>query len=244
MIPSKVVEKVVVCRDVAHIYLKLLKPIVKPTPGQFVMVWVPGYEEIPMSVSDFSDDILRITVKCRGPTTNYLVRELPVGSYLGVRGPYGKGVTEDLISGKGLFIVGGIGIAPILYLVKYYRELIKGSKLLAGFVSRDESKVTDELINYLEVDMVSEDVDGATVIDLLKKYLPSINNYDYYLVSGPKAVLDQVVNLVGDSLRGYILTESLMKCGLGFCGSCALKDFLVCRDGTLVDASRYRWLIS
>ncbi|MEM3904642.1 MAG: hypothetical protein QXP11_03185, partial [Sulfolobales archaeon] len=60
MIPSKVVEKVVVCRDVAHIYLKLLKPIVKPTPGQFVMVWVPGYEEIPMSVSDFSDDILRI----------------------------------------------------------------------------------------------------------------------------------------------------------------------------------------
>jgi dihydroorotate dehydrogenase electron transfer subunit len=92
--------------------------------------------------------------------------------------------------------------------------------------------------------VVSEDVDGVTVIDLLKKYLPSINNYDYYLVSGPKAVLDQVVNLVGDSLRGYVLTESLMKCGLGFCGSCALKDFLVCRDGTLVDASRYRWLIS
>jgi len=244
MIPSKVVEKVFICRDIAHIYLKLLKPMVKPLPGQFVMVWVPDYEEIPMSVSGFSEDVLRITVKCRGPTTNYLVRELPVGSYLGVRGPYGRGVTEDLISGVGLFIVGGIGIAPILYLVNYYRDLVRGSKLLAGFVSREESRVTEELVNYLDVDVVSEDVDGVTVIDLLKNYLLSINNYDYYLVSGPKAVLDQVVNLIPSSFRGYVLTESLMKCGLGFCGSCALKDFLVCRDGTLVDAGRYRWLIS
>ncbi len=245
MNPSKVVGKDLVAKGIAHIYLKPLREFKRPVPGQFVMVWVPGLEEIPMSVSDYSAGIIRITVKVRGATTNYLVNELPLGSYLGVRGPLGKGITEDMVCGRGLLVAGGIGIAPISYIIKSYSKLLTGSKLLAGFASKDELPVVDELIKYLDVELISEDLTGGgTVIDLLRKELRSGAKYDYCIVSGPKAVLDQAAVLIPDHVRGYLLTESLMKCGIGFCGSCALKDFVVCRDGTLVDVVSYRRLIS
>lgn len=245
MIPSKVVRKEVIAKDIAHIYLKPLKEFREPIPGQFIMVWVPGYEEIPMSISDYSDNLIRITVKVRGGTTNYLVNELSVSDYLGVRGPLGRGITKDMIYGRGLLVAGGVGIAPIAFTVKSYSELVRGSKLLAGFATRDEAVVVNELLGYLDVEVITEDVvGGGTVIDLLRKEVGSGVRYDYYIVAGPKAVLDQVVSLMPDWVSGYVLAESFMKCGIGFCGSCALKDFIVCRDGTLVDALTYRRLIS
>jgi len=209
------------------------------------MLWVPGYEEIPMSISGFySDNVMRITVKARGVTTNYIVNELSVGSYLGVKGPLGRGFKDLDVVGKSLIIVGGIGVAPVLYLVNAYRDLIKGSKLLAGFNSVSEASVVNELVDAVDVEVITEDSTyGGTVIDLLKKFLSHVSEYDYYIVSGPKAVLDEVVKLMPYQMRGYVIAESLMKCGLGFCGSCAIRDFLVCRDGPVVNAHYYRWLI-
>ncbi len=245
MIPSKVIRRELIARNVAHLYLKPVKRFKEPLPGQFIMVWVPNHEEVPMSISDYSDSIIRITVKVRGPTTDYLVNELPVNSYLGIRGPLGRGITKDLIYGRGLFVVGGIGVAPILYMVRLYSELVRDSKLLAGFATNDESSVVNELVSYLDVSVVSEDLtNGGTVIDLLREELSVGMRYNYYIASGPKAVLDQIVKLIPDYVPGYLLAESLMKCGIGFCGSCALKDFLVCKDGALVDSTTYKHLIS
>ncbi|MEM0453999.1 MAG: hypothetical protein QXO98_05030 [Sulfolobales archaeon] len=243
MIPSKLIKKELVAKGIAHLYLRPLRQFREPLPGQFIMLWVPGYEEIPMSISDYSGDIIRVTVKVKGPTTNYLVNELSEGKYLGIRGPLGRGITKELVKGRGLFIVGGVGIAPIAYLIKSYHPIIKDCKLIAGFAFKDESSVVNELVSYLEVEVISED-SGGTVIDLLRKELNKINSYDYYISSGPKAVLDRSVALIPRHITGYVLAESFMKCGIGFCGSCALKDFLVCKDGTLIDSNTYRDLMS
>lgn len=245
MIPVKVISKERISENVSHIYLRLLKKINEPLPGQFIMLWIPGYEEIPMSISGYQSGLLRITVKVRGPTTSYIVREMPTGTYLGIRGPLGRGLSEDIVRGRGLLIAGGVGIAPLLYLVKLYRGLIRESTLVAGFSSSDEVKMLKELIGSVHLDVVTEEgPEGATVVDLItRKYVSIALNYDYYLVSGPKAVLDQVVSVMPKELRGYVLADALMKCGVGFCGSCAIKAFLVCRDGPLVEASEYVRLI-
>ncbi len=246
MIPAKVINKELLSSNIAHVYLRPLRRLVDPIPGQFIMLWIPDYEEVPMSISGYSGGLLRVTVKARGPTTGYIVKDLPIGSYVGIRGPLGVGVTEELVRGKGLLISGGIGIAPILYLVNKYNNLLKESKLIAGFSTNDESRLIRSITHKIDVDVVTEEgPNGCTVVDLLtRKYLGIVTNYDYYLVSGPKAVLDQVVKLMPTNMRGYVLAESLIKCGLGFCGSCALRNLLVCRDGPLVRADHYRWLIS
>jgi dihydroorotate dehydrogenase electron transfer subunit len=58
-------------------------------PGQFVMAWIPGLEEKPMSLSYVAGN-LGITSLVRGPFTNRL-HEMETGELLGIRGPYGRG---------------------------------------------------------------------------------------------------------------------------------------------------------
>ena len=61
-----------------------------PKSGQFVMIWVPGIDEIPMSISAYDEKgNWNITVKNIGECTNELC-ELKVGDYIGVRGPLGN----------------------------------------------------------------------------------------------------------------------------------------------------------
>ena len=49
-------------RDMNSLYLKPLENIQEPKPGQFFMIWVPGLEEIPISVADYDKGIFRFVV--------------------------------------------------------------------------------------------------------------------------------------------------------------------------------------
>src|SRR5690242_17347339 len=61
-------------------------------PGQFSMLWVFGVGELPISISGnpIEDQQLVYTVRSVGQATNALVTQ-PVGSGVGVRGPFGTG---------------------------------------------------------------------------------------------------------------------------------------------------------
>ena len=84
-------------------------------PGQFYMIWIPGVDEIPMSVSYIDKEIKGITFKTVGEATEALFK-LKKGDKIGIRGPYGNGFK---IQGKrALFIGGGTGIAMIAHAVE------------------------------------------------------------------------------------------------------------------------------
>src|SRR3989304_8888461 len=78
----------------------------EPEPGQFVMVWIRGVDEIPMALSYDN----AITVMKVGPATSALF-ELGEGDSIGIRGPFGNGfrIKGDNI----LLIAGGVGAAPL-----------------------------------------------------------------------------------------------------------------------------------
>ena len=79
-------------------------------PGQFFMIWIPGIDEIPMSVSYIYKEMKGITFKKVGEATDALFRSKK-GDRIGIRGPYGNGFP---IAGKHiLFVGGGTGIAMI-----------------------------------------------------------------------------------------------------------------------------------
>ncbi len=70
----------------------------KASPGQFVMVWIPGLDEIPMGLSTMdSSSLSAITVKRVGEASGAL-HNLKEGDVIGVRGPYGNGfkLVEEL----------------------------------------------------------------------------------------------------------------------------------------------------
>ncbi|MBO4356559.1 MAG: dihydroorotate dehydrogenase electron transfer subunit, partial [Candidatus Methanomethylophilaceae archaeon] len=80
-------------------------------PGQFIMIWIPGTDEIPMSVSGISEHTKSITVKAIGDATKKL-HEYKEGDRLSIRGPFGNGF--DLSNKNILIIGGGVGTAAVM----------------------------------------------------------------------------------------------------------------------------------
>ena len=79
------------------------------------MLWIPGVDEIPLSVLDAGNGLVSVSVKAVGDATRHL-HALEAGATVGVRGPFGNSFTES--RGRVLLVSGGTGTAPLLFLAK------------------------------------------------------------------------------------------------------------------------------
>jgi len=191
------------------------------TPGQFIMVWLPGVNEKPFSLAD--KDL--IVVKRVGPFTSKLFT-LEEGDYLWIRGPYGNGFKE--VKGKVALVAGGIGIPPIYALAKHGK--LEEKVLIYGARGKDELALLD-IENYVDEIVITTD-DGSYGIkgfptDVLAKRK---EEFSQVYACGPEIMLAKVLEIMNYE-RTQISAERYMKCGIGICGSCALGPYLVCRDG-------------
>ena len=112
---AKVIKRVKENVKIVSLYLKV-NEVRQVSPGQFFMVWLPGFEEIPISASGYEEDIVRITVAAVGSTTRALCG-VGEGQNLMLKGPIGRGFSLD----KGnsyLLLSGGYGAAPIIFAAK------------------------------------------------------------------------------------------------------------------------------
>ena len=117
-------------------------------PGQFAMVWIPGVNELPMSVmiSEKKDEA-GFTVRKRGESSTALYN-LKVGDKIGVRGPYGNsfGYLNRHVSPvrpfKNILLIGGgTGLVPLMRLQKYWMKGVPHNghvTLLMGSKTKDE----------------------------------------------------------------------------------------------------------
>ncbi len=194
-------------------------------PGQFVMVWVPGVDEIPMALSSSSS----ITVQKVGDATAALFRKSE-GEMLGIRGPFGNGFPAD---GRILAVAGGVGAAPL-------RPLVAAGTvacLLLGARTRQELLFVGELSGMTRVLPATDDGSfgyHGPVTGLFSEV--DVGAYDRICVCGPEKMMYAVLALLdqqGIAERGYFSLHRYMKCGIGLCGSCCIDPagFRVCRDG-------------
>ena len=205
-------------------------------PGQFAMVWIPGVNELPMSVMiSENDEKSGFTVRKRGESSTALYN-LQVGQQIGVRGPYGN--SFDIKDGEILLIGGGTGLVPLMRLIKFSKDTNKIT-LLMGSQTKEEVFFED-IKNIFDVDIIPVTEDGSYgekgyVTDVLEKLLEE-NTYDAIYTCGPELMMYKVVKLANE--KGIFVQASLermMKCGVGICGSCCVNEDLVCRDGTVFD---------
>ena len=84
-------------------------------PGQFMMVYVLGVGEVPISVSGpaFAAGAVVLTVRAVGAVSAAICASQP-GATLGLRGPFGTAWPIDAARGGDVVVVaGGIGLAPL-----------------------------------------------------------------------------------------------------------------------------------
>lgn len=201
-------------------------------PGQFIMVWLPGVDEVPMSLS-YTDDEKGITVKRVGEATEAM-HQLKPGDRIGVRGPYG---THFEASGKKLLVVaGGIGIAPFAPFIEIAREEGKQIHLALGAKTSSELLFLNRLKDCCELNIATDDGSEGYhgfVSDMVEEILKK-DNFDEILTCGPEIMIKKVVDIAQNrNLPVQASLERYMKCGVGICDSCAINGLLVCKDGPI-----------
>ncbi len=212
----------------------LFEPVFAFRPGQFVMVWVPGIDEIPMALSSDRS----ITVQNVGDATGAMF-DLGTGDRLGIRGPFGNGFSPGE---RVLAIGGGVGAAPLLPLARADRVMT----FLLGAKSEAELLFVDQLDECTDLQIATDD-GSLGVKGFVTALLDDLNlgAYDQISVCGPevmmRAVLTRVVD-VGIEEKAEFSLHRYMKCGVGVCGSCCMdpSGIRVCRDGPVISGTQLK----
>jgi len=64
------------------------------------------------------------------------------------------------------------------------------------------------------------------------------SSFDAVYTCGPELMMYKTVKLAtSNQIFVQASLERMMKCGIGICGSCCIKQDLVCRDGTIFDGN-------
>lgn len=210
----------------------LFKDRVPFYPGQFYMVWLPGVEQKPYSLSFHDEKGFGITVKKFGPFSQ-AIHKLKKGSLVGFSGPYGNGFT---ITPGALFVGGGVGMASISTAI----DLTKDAKVIIG------ARSSEELVykaRYNDAIIMTDDgsagkkgfVTVALEEELIKDRPPIVQ------ACGPEAMLKGILEVCDRSnVKCELSVERYMSCGFGICGKCVMGDKMVCYDGPIFRGDELR----
>ncbi|MBN1944842.1 MAG: dihydroorotate dehydrogenase electron transfer subunit [Bradymonadales bacterium] len=216
-------------------------PIESAAPGQFVMLWLPGIDEKPFSISDLGEAGLEISVKAVGPFTRALM-EVSVGDYLGIRGPFGKGFR---LADRTLLVGGGIGVAPLRFLYREMGRLRLSAWLVVGVRTAADLIFPDYFRSLPDCLIVSEDGSiGETgiVTDVIDRIIDQAGT-TRLAAAGPEPMLVALRDL-GErrGLKVELDLERYMKCGIGLCGLCCVdgSGVRLCVEGPVLSSAELR----
>ncbi|TVQ32279.1 MAG: oxidoreductase [Phycisphaeraceae bacterium] len=181
-------------------------------PGQFVWLTVSdsplSLQQHPFSIASSADSLRRIelTIKELGDFTS-TIGQIQPGARAFLEGPYGGFAFQDDVRCDGLvFIVGGIGITPVMSMLRTIRDrgvttpatLIYGAPAPDKFVFRDELEAMVRE-SGLKLTLVAENADEAWpgergLIDegVLDRSLPELGEHIHAFICGPEAMMDAV----------------------------------------------------
>ncbi|QDU98873.1 FAD/NAD(P)-binding protein [Lignipirellula cremea] len=218
-------------------------------PGQFNMLYLPGFGESAISISSDPEEPSRLlhTVRVAGNVTGALARTHP-GETIGVRGPFGSAWPVAEIRNSDVVIAcGGIGLAPlrpVIYHLLRRRHEYGRMTLLYGARSPQDLLFADEWNHWrsegleMEVTVDRGDADWKGQIGVLPALFSRLDlapERTTVLTCGPEIMMRFVISealLRNISARRiYLSMERNMNCAMGFCGRCQLGPAFVCKDG-------------
>ena len=218
----------------------------KAKPGQFVMVWIPGVDEIPMSLSTISrNGLSSITVAQVGEATKALHQRKP-GDILGIRGPFGSGFKRA--NGNVMIVGGGTGLAPLMPLAENLTGVATKITFLLGAKTKDELLFLNrikQIISKFHGEIVATTEDGSYglkgVVTKPAEKILAKEKFDMIYTCGREQMMYKMFLLAeryNTPLQASL--ERIMRCGIGLCGSCVIGEFRICRDGPVLSYEQLR----
>lgn len=234
---DKVVKLVVSAPEVAH----------ARKPGHFVIVRCgESGERIPLTIADADERTGTITlvVQAVGESTHAICALEAGDSLHDVVGPLGRATDIGLRDGTVLCCGGGVGVAPLLPIIKAFKQA--GNRVVSVLAARNK----DLIILQNEVEAYSDDViimtdDGSAG----RKGLVTAGAEEVILrehvaecvAIGPAIMMKFVALLTKKyDIPTICSLNTIMVDGTGMCGACRVtvggKNRFVCVDGPEFDA--------
>lgn len=261
LLAGRVISNREVAKGQRVMAIRLPRAFGEPLPGQFVMLRPKDRGERllgrPFSVYDFQPGrrsaTLGILYRVAGEGTRALSLRRR-GDEMEILGPLGRPFELSRRRGNIVLVAGGIGIAPIRFLLERLKKLPAeerpGIRLYAG------AKTAGELIGLEGLEPFCQDVHVCTddcsrgrsglVTEPLEKDLASFPADDTTIYAcGPVGMIRELARLLRHHpVPCQVSLEERMACGVGACLGCAVavrgmdggrQYRLVCREGPVFD---------
>lgn len=232
-------------------------------PGQFVMIR-PVLQQSPLLARPFSiyapieshNQVVgvELLIKSVGEGTRQLA-ECQVGDQMALLGPLGNSFNIPAKARRHLFVAGGIGVVPLVFLAqKMIAQGVEAERCVVFVGGRSASDLVgiDRLNDLgLTVHSVTEDgSEGHTgrVTDVVKSQLGSLQP-DMAYACGPWPMLAAMAAIAeAGGVPCQVSIETMMGCGMGVCLSCVVKTrqssspyWHACTQGPVMDAQRIQF---
>jgi NAD(P)H-flavin reductase len=223
-------------------------------PGQFVMVEVPGYGEVPISISGSTSlrGYLELCIRRSGTVTSVLHRA-QAGAKVGIRGPFGTSFPMTLMKDHDiLLIAGGLGLAPLRAAIHHVTEnrsdfrkvhILYGTKTPAQLLF-DYQYEQWRRVDGVNLSIIVEDPDPnwtgeVGLVTKLLDRIPVDPDHTYAIVCGPPVMFKFVCNMLSGKgipmRRMFVSLERRMHCGMGKCCRCNIGSTFTCKEGPVFD---------
>jgi predicted ferric reductase len=180
-------------------------------PGQFawLTLWNNPYavREHPFSFSSSAtnDGQVAFTIKELGDFTS-TIKDVQPGQHAYLDGPYGAFSVDRHRSPGYVFIAGGVGITPIMSMLRTLAErgddrpllLIYASKTWEDVIFREEIEVLEHRLPLKVVHVIEQPHEGwkgergFVTKEILVRHLPTHRNNRDYFICGPNPMMDAV----------------------------------------------------
>ena len=202
-------------------------------PGSFIFLRNPDtnkYFDAPISImdSDIEENKIKILIEIKGIKTKML-NKLNENDNIIIRGPYWNGALglKNIYSsseGTALLIARGIGIAPMLPIMK--RLYAKGNKIICIL---DETEFpTDFFKQYFDVcnaqiiftSVLQSGELSSELKSIIDEYKTKVN---LVYCSGPDILISNILEYLPDDINTACCNNAKMCCGEGICGTCSVR---------------------
>ncbi|MEI6266313.1 MAG: FAD/NAD(P)-binding protein [bacterium] len=216
-------------------------------PGQFIMVSIPGFGESPLTITTSPSSLPEFEIAVRSVGNNtFAINRLSIGDTAYIKGPLGNNISFQEIYGRELVIIaGGIGIAPLMSIVRQIKEnqsmvskltFIYGAKTPDDLLFKGELAIMNKIAEtYITVDKADKEWQGLSgfIPDIVKKV--EITKDATVIICGPSIMYQSTSDvLIKKGLKKEninLMFERRMKCGIGKCQHCTCGKLYVCTDG-------------
>ena len=228
---AEILENKLIAHDIYDMRLSC-KLAIPAAAGQFIAVYIDNPAMLlprPLSICETyeSSDILRTIYRIAGGGTSHLSKA-KAGDNLRILAPLGNGFSIDPTHKSFAIAGGGIGMPPLLELVKQIRTSVPDAEIdvFMGYRNAEQIILKEDFAEYTNKDQIHIATDDGSygIHGNVMKFFDDNRKFDIIYTCGPHIMMKNITKwAIEQNIDCQVSLEERMACAIGACLACVAK---------------------